>query len=101
MINLVKITSKGALEKKLTDTSPDDLKKFTQMTHTPFKREFIAKQQEIFPGKDPRFSLGFYIDRLEYEMKVIKEMGFNSYFLVVSDYVRWAKDNKIVVGPGR
>jgi DNA polymerase-3 subunit alpha len=45
--------------------------------------------------------LGDYIERLEYELKVIKEMGFNSYFLIVSDYVRWAKNNTISVGPGR
>ncbi|MBO4204365.1 hypothetical protein J5893_06255 [bacterium] len=34
---------------------------------------------------------------MEYELKVIKEMGFNSYFLVVSDYVRWAKSHQISV----
>jgi DNA polymerase-3 subunit alpha len=41
------------------------------------------------------------VERLEYELKVIKEMGFNSYFLIVSDYVRRAKEHDISVGPGR
>lgn len=39
--------------------------------------------------------------RLRFELDVIKEMGFPSYFLIVQDFVNWAKDHKIVVGPGR
>jgi DNA polymerase-3 subunit alpha len=101
LINLVKITNQGQLEKKLQDTSPDDLKEFTQQTYSPFKKQFISEHKGEFPGKDPRFSLSDYVERLEYELKVIKEMGFNSYFLIVSDYVRWAKLNQISVGPGR
>ncbi len=42
-----------------------------------------------------------YLDRLEFELNVILEMGFPGYFLIVSDFIRWAKDNKIPVGPGR
>ena len=41
------------------------------------------------------------IERMEYELAVIKQMGFSSYFLIVQDFVNWAKDNRIVVGPGR
>jgi DNA polymerase-3 subunit alpha len=41
------------------------------------------------------------IDRLEYELSVITKTGFASYFLIVQDFVNWAKSNKIVVGPGR
>lgn len=41
------------------------------------------------------------IDRLNYELSVIKQMGFASYFLIVQDFVNWAKKNRIVVGPGR
>jgi len=41
------------------------------------------------------------IDRLEYELSVIKQTGFASYFLIVQDFVNWAKQNRIVVGPGR
>lgn len=39
--------------------------------------------------------------RLDYELEVINKMGWPSYFLIVADLVNWAKDNKIVVGPGR
>jgi len=40
-------------------------------------------------------------DRLNYELEVIKKMGWSSYFLIVADFVNWAKGQKIVVGPGR
>lgn len=42
-----------------------------------------------------------YNDRLEYELSVIKKMGFVDYFLIVYDYVLYAKKNNILVGPGR
>lgn len=42
-----------------------------------------------------------YLDRLEKELKVIDEMNFNDYFLIVYDYVFFAKKNNILVGPGR
>jgi DNA polymerase-3 subunit alpha len=41
------------------------------------------------------------VDRANHEIKVVKEMGFSEYFLVVSDLVKWAKDNHIRVGWGR
>ena len=41
------------------------------------------------------------LDRLNYELSVIKETGFTSYFLMVQDFVNWAKEQRIVVGPGR
>jgi DNA polymerase-3 subunit alpha len=40
-------------------------------------------------------------ERLEFELGVIEEMGFSSYFLIVWDFVRYAKDNGVAVGPGR
>lgn len=40
-------------------------------------------------------------ERLDYELKVIEKTGFASYFLIVQDLVNWAKENKIIVGPGR
>ncbi|HEX8974216.1 MAG TPA: DNA polymerase III subunit alpha [Patescibacteria group bacterium] len=39
--------------------------------------------------------------RMEYELSVIEKTGYASYFLIVQDFVNWAKDNGIVVGPGR
>ncbi len=42
-----------------------------------------------------------YIDRLEYELNIIINMHFENYFLVVYDYIKYAKQNGILVGPGR
>lgn len=42
-----------------------------------------------------------YYEQLNYELDVIKKMGFSGYFLIVADYVRWAKSQNIPVGPGR
>lgn len=42
-----------------------------------------------------------YFERLHSELKVINSMGFASYFLIVADFIRWAKKNQIPVGPGR
>jgi DNA polymerase-3 subunit alpha len=42
-----------------------------------------------------------YRNRLDHELKIITEMKYASYFLIVSDYIMWAKNNDIPVGPGR
>ena len=42
-----------------------------------------------------------YKVRLKKELKIINEMGFSGYFLIVYDFIKWSKDNSIPVGPGR
>ena len=42
-----------------------------------------------------------YDDRLQFELGIINQMGFPGYFLIVSDFIRWAKENEVPVGPGR
>ena len=42
-----------------------------------------------------------YQDRLDHEISIISKMKYSSYFLIVSDYIKWAKKNDIPVGPGR
>ncbi len=42
-----------------------------------------------------------YFDRLNYELEIIIKMNFSGYFLIVSDFIKWAKNNQIPVGPGR
>lgn len=54
--------------------------------------------------KRPAFSdqdLEEYKTRFEYELDIIKQMGFPAYFLIVADFINWAKDNGVPVGPGR
>src|SRR5690606_3527945 len=42
-----------------------------------------------------------YLDRLDFELGIINQMGFPGYFLIVMEFIQWAKDNGIPVGPGR
>lgn len=42
-----------------------------------------------------------YVERLEFELNTILKMGFPGYFLIVSDFIKWAKENGCPVGPGR
>ena len=42
-----------------------------------------------------------YEERLDFELKIIEQMGFPGYFLIVADFIKWAKENDIPVGPGR
>ncbi|WP_409433661.1 DNA polymerase III subunit alpha [Litorimonas sp. RW-G-Af-16] len=42
-----------------------------------------------------------YVERLEFELNVITQMGFPGYFLIVADFIQWAKERGIPVGPGR
>ncbi|MGH3943417.1 MAG: DNA polymerase III subunit alpha [Pseudonocardiaceae bacterium] len=61
-------------------------------------------RKEVWVGLDRRFPDGIgedYRARAEYELKVIEQKGFPSYFLVVADIVRYAKDNRIRIAPGR
>ncbi len=42
-----------------------------------------------------------YEARLTFELDIIEKMGFPGYFLIVSDFIKWAKEHNIPVGPGR
>jgi DNA polymerase-3 subunit alpha len=57
--------------------------------------------KKYIKGDNPGFTPSDILDRLEYELQVIDKTGFASYFLIVSDFIRWAKSNGVVVGPGR
>ncbi len=52
-------------------------------------------------GPAEGFALQDYHERLDVELEVINNMGFPGYFLIVADFIRWAKDNAVPVGPGR
>jgi len=56
--------------------------------------------EENLPKRFPKITPEIN-DRLNYELGVIEKTGFASYFLIVEDFVNWAKNNGIVVGPGR
>ncbi|MGK5739691.1 DNA polymerase III subunit alpha [Micromonospora sp. URMC 103] len=62
-----------------------------------FRKETFAGLARRFPGGVPET----HVKQAEYELGVIIQMGFPSYFLVVADFIQWAKSQGIAVGPGR
>ena len=82
--------------------------KFNAGSDLPASRLFINKVEEgfkrvwrIITRKNPPANLKRYRERLDYEVGVINEMGFPGYFLIVADFINFAKDKGIPVGPGR
>ena len=59
---------------------------------------FILKKDK---NKNKEQVFKIYEDRLNHEINIINSMDYASYFLIVSDYIKWAKKNSIPVGPGR
>ena len=62
-----------------------------------FSKSFGIDKKELEKNNDYHL----YKQRLEHEIKIINEMNYAGYFLIVSDYIKWAKNNDIPVGPGR
>ncbi|WP_440634884.1 DNA polymerase III subunit alpha [Candidatus Pelagibacter sp. HIMB1746] len=62
-----------------------------------FLKVFNVKDSKL--ENDKNFLL--YKERLDHELSIIIKMKYSSYFLIVSDYIKWAKENDIPVGPGR
>ena len=59
--------------------------------------------QVLLPRDTPDYEAKrqVYVDRLEFELGTIIQMGFPGYFLIVADFIQWAKNNGVPVGPGR
>lgn len=69
---------------------------FEQKVRDGFKR--ILKRVK---SKNPNINKKLYVERIENETSLIKSMGFSGYFLIVADFIQYAKENNIPVGPGR
>jgi DNA polymerase-3 subunit alpha len=81
---------------------PDDLTMdefFREQSH----QGLDLRLQALFDASAPDFqqTQQTYRERLEFELETIIQMGFPGYFLIVMDFIRWAKNNDIPVGPGR
>ena len=64
-------------------------------------RQGFEKRMQRLKKKNPQIDEALYQDRLDYEITVIHDMDFSSYFLIVADFIRYAKENNVPVGPGR
>lgn len=71
---------------------------------------FLAKESAVgleevmlrrFPEGADSVTKKEYQERMEFELGIINQMGFPGYFLIVADFIRWAKENDVPVGPGR
>ena len=65
--------------------------------YTELKKECIKGMKRIFGSAAPKK----YALRLKHELEIINKMGFCNYFLIVADYINYAKTHNILVGPGR
>jgi DNA polymerase-3 subunit alpha len=98
-LNTLEISEKVNLELKLN--SVYYLPKYTINNQEIDSFEFLKKLcLENLPKKYPNYDQNI-INRMEYELKVINDMGFSDYFLIVWDFINWAKSRGIPVGPGR
>ncbi len=73
-----------SLEKELTETSPEELKELSLTYYGDRKKEILSEFSQKLQDR---------IERLEYELVVVHEMGFDGYFLIVADYISWARNN--------
>ena len=103
--NTVKIAEKCNFDFEFDKLHLPDFKAEDGKTH---KDKLRADAYAGFDGKCAEGRISFakaekaeYLARIEYELSVIDTMGFNAYFLIVADFVSYAKRNDIPVGPGR
>ena len=81
--SLPRISSKENEDKLLRKSSIDGLEKKINFF------SFSSEEKKI------------YFERINFELNIISNMGYSGYFLIVSDFIKWAKKNKVPVGPGR
>ena len=108
LVNSVEIAKRCNLEITLGKNFLPDFPIPSGMTIDDFFREESRKGlewrlQRILDPEDEAFAdrRKPYDERLEIELDVIIKMGFPGYFLIVADFIQWAKDNDVPVGPGR
>ncbi len=81
---------------KLPKFSSDQNLSESELLNLKSKEGLLLRLQEMNIN-----SPSIYQERLNYELEVINNMGFAGYFLIVADFVNWAKNKEIAVGPGR
>ncbi len=83
---------------KKGETPEEELLKLAKKGLENRLENFIFKKNK---NKSKEQIIEIYEDRLTHEINIINSMDYASYFLIVSDYIKWAKKNSIPVGPGR
>ena len=96
--NTVEIARRCAFRTKTRDPI---LPKFADDEVEELSRQANAGLQRRLAVIPHAVSVEDYQKRLDFELEIIKGMGFPGYFLIVADFIKWSKDNHIPVGPGR
>ena len=86
--------SPGSRKPILPQFSVDETKELRAQAHAGLE-DRLGSDATLYDTRENYFS------RLDYELSVIAKMGFDGYFLIVSDFIKWAKRESIPVGPGR
>jgi len=88
------VNKRDPLLPRFTAGERSEAEELAQQARDGLKARMAAGRANVFPPED-------YEARLEREIQVITQMGFPGYFLIVSDFIKWAKARGIPVGPGR
>jgi len=96
--NTLKIADMCNVEFEFGKLKLPEFKIDTNMSHFDY---FVERCKNGLEKRYPGDVTQEKLDRLNYEIEVIKKMGYVDYFLIVEDFIRYAKDNGIPVGPGR
>jgi DNA polymerase-3 subunit alpha len=103
--NTLRIAEQCNLELKLGNSVPPSFKLPEGASSDDFlaklARKGLDRRFDELAQRGERIDRNAYRDRLEMEIKVIQKMGFSGYFLIVQDFINWAKENGVPVGPGR
>ncbi len=94
-------TSKPVLPSlKITNNRTEE-EELLSLTKNGLKHRFEKFILKKYKSEDSKKIQRKYAERLSHELEIIKKMNYEGYFLIVSDYIKWAKKNNIPVGPGR
>ncbi|HET6970490.1 MAG TPA: DNA polymerase III subunit alpha, partial [Phenylobacterium sp.] len=88
------VNKRDPLLPRFTDDGKSEADELAHQAREGLKARMAAGRANVYPVAD-------YEARLEREIQVITQMGFPGYFLIVSDFIKWAKARGIPVGPGR
>lgn len=89
-------------EKLLNKNKLDFHKKRGEIVHYPVNDSIRTLKENVYNGlKEKHIDDELHIERAKYELEVIISMGYADYFLIVADYVNYARNHDILVGPGR
>ncbi len=99
--NLTLELDKNYLPKFPVPKSQTESEYLRQESFIGLEKRYQQFEKQNYKIEDQGSSKQEYKERLEFELDVIEQMGFPGYFLIVSDFISWAKNNKIPVGPGR